>query len=149
MRFPNPRIAYSDLRVRSADSLELVIMLYDMLSADLHSALDAIHNCDIELRSNELNHALRVVEQLQGTLNLENGGEAAAQLDRFYDFMRGRILQAQLRSSSAQIAELIAAVVLVCGAWKHIQEEQSATARIESAAAALTQREQVHANWTA
>jgi flagellar protein FliS len=149
MRLPNPRIAYSELKVRSATSLELVIMLYDMLTADLHTALAAIHDCNIELRTNELNHALHVVEQLQGTLDIDNGGPAAAQLDRFYDFARARILEAQLRSSSPILEELLVAVGTVHGAWKQIHDDQAAATQFVGATIPPPATETAHANWTA
>jgi flagellar secretion chaperone FliS len=149
MKIPNAKVAYSDLRVRSADSLELVLTLYEMLTTDLHAALEAIQNRSIERRTNELNHALRVIEQLQGTLNTGTGGEAAKQLDVFYDFLRGRILEAQLRSSSEQLEELLGAVATVSGAWKQLQRDQIAKVQTESPVLAVPQVQTVHASWTA
>jgi flagellar secretion chaperone FliS len=149
MRLPNPRIAYSDLKVRSANSLELVIMLNDMLTADLHSAVSAIHDQNVELRTNELNHALRVVEQLQGGLNIEEGGSTAKQLDRFYDFVRARILEAQLRSSSTHLQELIGTISIVRSAWAQMQIDQCATNPNAPAALTSAQAENTQASWTA
>jgi flagellar secretion chaperone FliS len=149
MKSNNPKIAYSDLKIRSATSLELVIMLYDMLAADLRSALGAIYNLDVELRTNELNHALQVLQQLQGSLKMEEGGNAAKQLDQFYDFLRAKFLEAQLRSSSTHLGDLLEAVTTVRDGWAQLLGKQNATDSTVPIATPTPRAEDVRASWTA
>ena len=40
-----------------------------------------------------------VLQQLQGTLDFERGGEAARQFEQFYNLMRAKLLEAQMRGS--------------------------------------------------
>ena len=149
MKLASPTIAYSDLKVRSASSLELVIMLNDMLSADLHSALSAIQDQNIERRTNELNHALRVVEELRCNINMEDGGNTAKQLGRFYDFVRARILEAQLRSSSSHLKELLGAVSTVRSAWAQLQTKEESTGTTAPPPLSSAQAENAQTSWTA
>ena len=58
----------------------MVVLLYDQLIKDLRRAAAKMN--DIEARTRELDHALKVLGQLQGTLDLTQG-EVASNLDRF------------------------------------------------------------------
>lgn len=117
----HPSLAYREAAVRGADPVQLVIMLYDIVLADLQRAMAAFDDGDVERRTNELKHALAAVEQLQGTLEMERGGQAAQQLDRFYDFARAQILEAQLRQSPERLARLAGAFSSVRQAWEELR----------------------------
>ncbi len=41
-----------------------------------------------------------VLQQLQGTLDFEHGGNAAKQFEQFYNLVRAKLLEAQMRNSS-------------------------------------------------
>ncbi|MGA2373078.1 MAG: flagellar export chaperone FliS [Candidatus Korobacteraceae bacterium] len=93
------RRIYQDSAVRGATPIELVIVLYDSAIEGMRRALIAMQQSDVEARASQIGHALMVLQQLQGTLDFERGGEAARQFEQFYNLMRAKLLEAQMRGS--------------------------------------------------
>ena len=91
--------AYREATIRSAGQVELVVMMYDMIIQDLRRAIDAIRQSDVEARTNEIKHALSVLEQLQGSLDVDHGGDAADHLDSLYSVARAKLLEGHLKVS--------------------------------------------------
>ena len=118
MNVKNPRLAYREADVRSANSVELVIMLYDMLIEDIRGAIDALRENNVEKRGEELKHGMLVLQQLQGSLDLEQGGEAAVGLERFYTIVRGKLMEAHLKSSLELMGEQIRLLLEVRDTWR-------------------------------
>jgi flagellar protein FliS len=121
----NPSFAYRTSAVSSSSPVGLVVLLYEQLVKDLRHAVDAMHARDVENRTRELDHALQIVGQLQGSLNRENGGEAARNLDRFYTLLRNRLLQAQLQVSPEILDEQIAVLLDLREAWLQLDGQNT------------------------
>ncbi len=115
---------YRETGAAGANGFELVTMLYDVLLDDLRRAIQAIRACSVETRTFELRHALRVLEQLQGSLNMENGGEVAANLDRLYSIVRAKILEAQWKVCDAILESQITLLTPVRDAWKQASQHR-------------------------
>jgi flagellar protein FliS len=111
------QLAYQEAAVRNASAIELVIMLYDILARDLHAAIEAMEAGNIELRTAKVKHGLLALQQLEGTLNMDEGGELATNMSRFYSMMRGQMLKAQIRQDAAVLRELIQLLFSVREAW--------------------------------
>lgn len=118
MTVKNPRLAYREAAVQSASSVELVIMLYDMLIEDIRGAIDALRENNVEKRGEELKHGMLVLQQLQGSLDFEQGGEAAVGLERFYTMVRGKLMEAHLKASLELLGEQIRLLLEVRDAWR-------------------------------
>ena len=120
-------------RVMTATPAQRVVMLYDRLGLDLTLAESTE---DVADYGTHLSHALDVLANLQGSLNLSAGGPAG-NLAALYSYVmmeliaarggdRGRIdgvrsIMAGLRSAWAQVAEDAAVVTspsrAVAGSW--------------------------------
>ncbi|HUI83930.1 MAG TPA: flagellar export chaperone FliS [Candidatus Binatia bacterium] len=111
------RRIYRDSTARGAPPLELVILLYDAAIGDMQRALAAMQKSDIESRSAEIGHALMVLQQLQGTLDFEHGGNAAMQFERFYNLVRAKLLEAQMRGSPELMRQQIRYLSEVRDCW--------------------------------
>jgi flagellar secretion chaperone FliS len=111
------QLAYQEAAVRNASAIELVIMLYDILARDLHAAIEAMEAGNIELRTAKVKHGLLALQQLEGTLNMDEGGELATKMSRFYSMMRGQMLKAQIQQDTAVLRELIQLLFSVREAW--------------------------------
>ena len=94
------RSSYREASVRGASPVRLVISLYEQAIEDLRRAIIALDKGAIEVRTREINHALLVIAQLQGSLDMERGGEVAKNLARFYGVVRAGLTEAQLKQSS-------------------------------------------------
>jgi len=111
------RRIYQDSAVRGATPMELVILLYDSAIEDMRRALTAMNKSDIEARGNEISHALIVLQQLQGTLDFERGGSAARQFEQFYNLVRAKLLEAQMRGSTELMQQQIRYMSEVRDCW--------------------------------
>jgi len=125
----NPPLSYRQAAAHGASPLRLVLLLYDQAIADLHSAVSALARGDIEGRTRMIKHALMVIGCLQATLNKEQGGEVAENLDRFYQKLRAGLVQAQFRQSTARLRRQIADLMKVREAWDHVDQLQTANFR--------------------
>lgn len=108
---------YQDSAVRGATPIELVVLLYDAAIDAMRQALSAMQECNVERRSAQIAHALIVLQQLQGTLDFERGGEAARQFEQFYNLVRAKLLEAQIRGSLALMQQQIGAMSDVRNCW--------------------------------
>jgi flagellar protein FliS len=120
-------LGYRRAAVQNASSVGLIIILYDLLIQDLRQAMDAIDKRDIEGRAGAIKHAFLVLQQLEGSLDRENGGEAANNLSKFYAVMRARILQAHLKISSEILSEQVGLLLDVRQAWQQVDPANPAT----------------------
>jgi flagellar secretion chaperone FliS len=111
------RRLYQDNAVRGATPIELVILLYDSAIEDMRRAITAMKQSDVESRTREINHALMVLHQLQGTLDFERGGSAARQFEQFYNLVRAKLLEAQMRASPELMQEQISYLSEVRDCW--------------------------------
>ena len=131
--------AYRRSDGHSASPVRLVIMLYEQLVKDLQRAIAAIEKKDITQRSNELDHALRVVGQLQGTLDVEEGGEVAKNLNRYYHNLRASLFDAQVRVSPDILSKQIQILLELREAWVQVERSQQAPAEQAQAAAPVVE----------
>jgi flagellar protein FliS len=99
MGVPNPASAYREATCLGATPVGMVVLLYDRLVLDIHRAVAALDAGDIESRATHVNHALLILQQLQGTLDFQQGAATARQLDNFYSVLRGKLVEAQMRQS--------------------------------------------------
>jgi len=116
----DPRAAYREAAVQTATPVQRVVLLYEQIVQDLQRAVHAMLAGNIELRCREIDHALRVVGQLQLSLDMEHGGEVAANLERFYNLLRANLLEAQIKGSRPLVEQQIAYLLSVREAWREV-----------------------------
>ncbi len=109
-----------------ASPVRLVICLYEQAIEDLRQAVVALEKGEIEARTRKINHAITVLGQLQGSLDMVRGGEVARNLERFYDILRAGIVEAQLKQSPRILEQQISQLVLVYEAWLEVERAASA-----------------------
>lgn len=130
---------YQDSAVRGATPIELVIVLYDSAIQDLRRALAAMEGSDVETRSTAINHSLMILQQLQGTLDFERGGGPARQFEQFYNVIRAKILEAQMRGSPELMRQQLRSMTEVRDCWieaeRLLQPAAEATGSVMAAAA--------------
>jgi flagellar protein FliS len=134
------RLTYRENAVRSATPIELVVILFDAAIEDMRRAVSAIQASDVEERANAVRHAMLVLQQLQGTLDFERGGQVARQFEQFYNLIRAKLLESQLRNSPELIGQQIQFMSEVRDCWveakKRIEPQPVAPAEVPSPALA-------------
>ena len=122
----NARFSYREAAIRGASPVRLVICLYEQAIEDLRRALVALERKDIQARTRSINHALTVIGQLQGTLDIERGGEVARNLHRFYAMIRAGLIDAHCKQSTAILEQQIALLMQVHEAWLEVERVSGA-----------------------
>ncbi len=114
-----------DLRatVETASPHKLISMLLDGALGALAKAKGAIERESIEERTKHLNKASEIVVGLKGSLDLEKGGEVAANLDGLYDYMLRRIMSANRSSDTEQIQEVMNLMLEIKQGWSEMPIE--------------------------
>ncbi|HXW90280.1 MAG TPA: flagellar export chaperone FliS [Terriglobales bacterium] len=118
-------LSYRKVAVANASSVGLVIALYDMLVEDLRQAMKALERGDIEARSRALKHSFLVLQQLQGSLNREKGGDAANHLSHFYAVLRAGIWEAHVQQSPELLRKQISLLLDVRQTWVQVDPERA------------------------
>src|ERR1700749_831321 len=94
------------------------------MGEDLRRAARAIDENRIEVRTKAIDHALLIVSHLQNELNLEAGGGVARNLERFYNLLRTKLLEAQIWVSKDILNEQISLLLDLRDAWIVVEQEQ-------------------------
>jgi len=118
---------YREVEVRTADPLQLVVMLYDGALRFIGVARDAVERRDIPARRDSLSRALAIVSELQSTLNLEAGGEIAASLDGLYDYINERLINAAMKNSVEPLDEARKVLETLRDGWSTIAGQPERT----------------------
>jgi len=119
----NPAHEYRKRAVEGASPVGLVVLLYGGAVTNLMRAIAAVEAGNVEKRVLELNKALAIIAQLQGTLDFEKGGAVAAQLDKFYHVMRSQILEASMKNSKPLLEDLVKHMSSLKEAWQQVERE--------------------------
>jgi flagellar secretion chaperone FliS len=145
------RTLYREAAVRGASPVRLVICLYEQAIEDLRRAVIALEKGNIEERTRHINHALMVIAQLQGSLDMPHGGEVARNLQRFYTVIRAGLIEAQLKQSSGILEKQISQLTLVMEAWLEVEGLTGAATpkSVEASAPAAPPASTAFAEWNA
>jgi flagellar protein FliS len=128
-------IAYRNSSIAGASPIGLIIILFDTLAADLRHAAIAINRHDIETRCKELNHATLVIGRLESWIDLENGGESAQHLSRFYALLRAKMMEASVTMSAAVLYAQIDMILQVRSAWQQLDVSTPAPPQMQAGVA--------------
>jgi flagellar secretion chaperone FliS len=131
---------YKEVAVKTANPLQLVVMLYDAAICSLKEAKEQVGRRDIAGRSRSINKCISIISELQSCLNLKQGGEIATSLDRLYDYMKRRIFTANVEQSLAPLEETEALLENLRSAWSELVV-QTLGSKAESSAPALSEPE--------
>ena len=115
-----PANAYLRTQVQSSTPLERVVMLYDAAIRALDGAREAMTSHDLLARRAAISRLIAIVTELQNTLDLERGGQIAADLDRLYDYVLTRILDAQTTQKPQGLDEARRVLEPLRDAWQAI-----------------------------
>lgn len=127
MKIPNAAVAYSQTASLGASPVGVIVLLYERLAQDIHAAVAAMKNSDVEARSQSINHGLLILQQLQGRLDFVAGGAPARQLDAFYSHVRGKLLEAQIRQSPELLLAQAQAIAQVREGWAALERNAASS----------------------
>lgn len=107
--------------VESASPHQLIQMLFDGLFQSLNAARGALQRGDIEEKGRHISKAVRILQEgLVVGLDLEKGGELAANLKLLYDYSVAQLTKANVRNDEHLVEEVINVLQPVAQGWKEI-----------------------------
>lgn len=113
--------------VENASPHMLIQMLFDGLFQSLNAARGAMERGEIEEKGRHISKAVRILQEgLVLGLDLEKGGELAANLKLLYDYSVGQLTKANLHNDTALVEEVISVLQPVAQGWKDIGAQPAA-----------------------
>ncbi len=111
------RNQYLQVALEGASPAELIVRMYD---GAFQSIERARAQDDPRQRSGEISRALAIVNELRGSLDFEQGGEIARNLEALYVFASQRLLAASTHGEVAALADAEAALGPLREAWREL-----------------------------
>ncbi|MEH6470249.1 MAG: flagellar export chaperone FliS [Halopseudomonas sp.] len=112
-----------DAAVHEASPHQLIIMLFDGALTAIVRAKGLIGQKDMAGKGEQINKASRILVHLKGSLDLEKGGEVAANLDPLYDYMIQRLAIANSELDVVALDEVSKLLGEVKAGWLEIPDE--------------------------
>lgn len=95
-------------------------MLYDGALRFVGEARGALARNDVPARGEAVSRALAVIAELQNTLDVAGGGDVGKELDRLYNYINSRLLDATAKHDAHALEEVHALLSTVRGAWAQV-----------------------------
>lgn len=113
----NPRDTYLAASVSTASPAQLLVMLYDRLSVDLHRGVAAMDAGDHAASHTALLHAQEIVLELRSSLQVElwSGGPGLAAL---YDYLLTELVNANVSKDRAMTQACLEIVDELRDVWR-------------------------------
>ena len=125
--------AYAKVGVESgilaASPHQRIVMLFDSYQASIRIARLHMQAGHIAEKGKAITKAINIVSQgLRASLDLEQGGDIAVQLDQLYDYVVRVLLRANLNNDDTALTTAAALLENVAAAWlaigSHTEEER-------------------------
>ena len=118
-------LPYAQLAVRtnieSASPHRLILLLLDGAVEKLHLAKLAMERNQIAEKGANISWAISIIDGLRASLNMDQGGNVASNLDNLYDYMGRRLVEANLSNDVAILDEILTLLNEIRSGWKGIE----------------------------
>jgi len=112
--------AYKRTGVMTADPKKLVLMCYEEAIRNLKIARAKYVSCEYEEKARALIKAQDFICALNSSLDLEKGGEIAANLQALYNYIMHRVTESDLKRDLKSIDHIIGILAELKSAWEEI-----------------------------
>jgi flagellar secretion chaperone FliS len=116
--------AYVEGKVLSADPVELIAFLYQAALDSVGAASRCLEAGNIAARSDAISKTLDILGLLSTSLDHRTGGDISRNLEGLYQYMQGRLLEANLRQAKEPLAEVSGLLSTLAVAWRGISAVQ-------------------------
>lgn len=113
--------AYKRVSVDTSDPYQVINMVFEGLLLSVATARAALVRGDVATKCAQISKAVRLIDEgLKPALNLEQGGELAANLDDLYAYCVERLTLANMRNDEVILAEVIRVIEPLAQGWKQM-----------------------------
>lgn len=109
--------------VESASPHRLVQMLMEGALQKMLTARLAMQQENIASKGENISWAISIIDGLRDGLDIEKGGDIAANLDDLYLYMGRRLLEANLHTDIARLDEVIGLMREIKSAWDAVPQQ--------------------------
>tara|TARA_R110002167_G_scaffold1439_5_gene6828 strand:- start:9637 stop:10086 length:450 start_codon:yes stop_codon:yes gene_type:complete len=109
--------------VLDADPHRLIQLLMEAALTRMAQSKGAIKRGDMATKANLLGRVMEIISTLQSSLDHSSGGEISANLERLYDYMNRRLLQATRANDTDMIEEVMSLMLEVKRGWDGIRDD--------------------------
>ena len=109
--------------VAGADPHRLIQMLMEGALTRMSQAKGMIETKNHEGKAKLLGRVMDIISTLQSSLDHGQGGDISANLDRLYDYMNHRLLEASSANDVGMIDEVMALLLEIKSGWDGIRDE--------------------------
>ena len=141
----NPTLSfrsYKTIAAQTAPPGQLVVMLYEGAIRFLEGALTGFQHDDPkqfnETINNNVIRAQEIIRELDGSLDLDQGGELAATLRRLYIYMDDQLTRSNVRKTPEGIHDAIHRLSTLRDAWRTMLVQRGGAQREPAPYAALS-----------
>jgi len=129
---------YLERQVHSASPVERVVLAYDGAIRFLLAARRAITEGNIEARFINNKKAADIISYLIETLNPEQGGEVAQNLQRLYFYMLRKLVEVDMKNSTEAVDDVIGHLKKLRASWEQLAKGAAPAPSADSADTAET-----------
>ena len=137
----NAATVYQDINTRStvaeASPHRLIQMLLERALARIAAASGHMERAEVAQKGAHISGAIAIIDGLQSALNLDAGGEIAANLGALYDYMGRRLLEGNARNDLDALKEVSGLLREIKEAWDAIADHPAAAVEGQVAETAL------------
>jgi flagellar protein FliS len=140
--------AYSNQQILSASPARIVFLLYDRAIFWLKDAILAIEANEIERRWKACCKARDIIEHFLATLNLEEGGQIAANLEKIFTCCLHRLPDVDIKNDPKAAQDVINLLEPLRNSWREVaaQMDQADSDRLSQANGLPTQNAAIAPN---
>ena len=128
----NPLQSYKTISLETAPPGRLVLMLFDGAIKFLEKAKLGFDIEDpvemTETVHNNITRAQDIINELNGTLNMDQGGEIAVVLRDLYVYMENKLFESNIRKEIEGVQEVIDRLSTLQEGWSEMLEQETAVA---------------------
>lgn len=114
--------------VVAASPARLIVMLYEGAIAACSLAIKHMRENNYAAKSADITKAITIIDNgLRASLDKSAGGDIAQSLDRLYEYMSGRLYNANSKSDIAAVEEVIKLLKDLNEAWTALGDQTAAS----------------------
>jgi flagellar protein FliS len=113
------------IQTEGASSHRLIQILIDGAIEKIRLARIFIEKSDVTEKIRQINWALSIIDGLRQSLDMEKGGEIAANLEALYDYMQRRLIVANADNDPSILDEVAGLMLEIKSAWDAVPENIS------------------------
>jgi len=126
--------AYQKAQVNTVDQRKLIVMLYDGAIRFLTTAVEKLNAGDTYEAHNNLIKGKSIIAELLASLNMEQGGDIAKNLQRLYSYMFNELIDANLNKDGTRITHVLHLLRELRVGWQGIKGQADPKTAVSSPA---------------